>query len=219
MRILIAEDDPVSRKLLQTFLTKWGHDPVVTCRGAEAWEALQRPDAPEMAIVDWMMPEMEGPEIIRRQRAAEGDRQTPTYFILLTALDSKDDVVSGFDAGADDYVTKPFNKEELKARVQVGVRMVELRHKLADRVRELELALSANKTLRGLLPICAYCKKIRDDKNYWTEVESYIQEASDASFSHGVCPGCYDAKVKPQLDVIRKAHAGKAHAGKSAPGA
>jgi CheY-like chemotaxis protein len=216
VRILIAEDDPVSRQLLQAFLTRWGHEPVVTSAGPEAWEVLQRPDAPRMAILDWMMPEMEGPEVVRRKRALEGDGAAPTCCILLTALDSPSDIVAGFEAGADDYVTKPFNKDELRARVRVGVRMLELREKLAERVAELEQALATVRTLRGLLPICAYCKKIRDDKNYWTEVESYLQQVSDAQFSHGVCPDCFERHLRPELDALRAATGADAPAGSAA---
>jgi CheY-like chemotaxis protein len=203
VRILIAEDDPVSRQLLQTFLAKWGHEPVVACHGPEAWEMIRQPDAPKMAILDWMMPEMEGPEIVRRKRVLEEGTATPTYFILLTALDSPADIVSGFEAGVDDYVTKPFHKDELKARVRVGVRMLDLRQKLAERVAELEQAMATVKTLSGLLPICSYCKKIRDDRNYWTELESYFEQVSDAQFSHGICPSCYDRHMRPALEEMR----------------
>jgi DNA-binding response OmpR family regulator len=203
LRILVAEDDPVSEQLLSAFLRKWEHEPVVCRTGPEAWEALQRPDAPRMAILDWMMPELEGPEIVRRLRGREADTPEPTYVILLTALDGAADVVAGFEAGADDYVTKPFNKDELRARVQVGVRMLDLRRHLAERVRELERALAQNRTLRGLLPICSYCKRIRDDRNYWTEVESYLAQVADAEFSHGVCPDCYDRHLRPAIDRMR----------------
>jgi DNA-binding response OmpR family regulator len=203
VRILIAEDDPVSQQLLAAFLRKWEHEPVPCSTGPEAWEALRRPDAPRMAILDWMMPDLEGPQIVRLLREREAATREPTYVILLTALDGPSDIVEGFDAGADDYVTKPFHKDELRARVRVGARMLELRHRLAERVRELERALAQNRALRGLLPICSYCKKIRDDRNYWTEVESYLSQVSDAEFSHGVCPGCYDRHLRPEMDGIR----------------
>jgi len=203
LRILVAEDDPVSEQLLTTFLRRWDHEPVVCRTGPEAWEALQRPDAPRMAILDWMMPELEGPEVARRLREREAGASEPAYLILLTALDSPADIVAGFEAGADDYVTKPFNKDELRARVRVGARVLDLRHSLAERVRELERALAQNRTLRGLLPICSYCKKIRDDRNYWTEVESYLAQISEAEFSHGVCPDCYDRHLRPAIDELR----------------
>jgi sigma-B regulation protein RsbU (phosphoserine phosphatase) len=129
---------------------------------------------------------------------------TPPYLILLTAKGGREDLVTGLEAGANDYVTKPFNREELRARVQVGVRMVELQQSLADRVKALEEALARVKQLQGLLPICSYCKKIRDDQNYWQQVESYIAEHSQAQFSHSICPDCYEKLVKPELDQLRR---------------
>ncbi|MGH9448472.1 MAG: response regulator, partial [Terriglobia bacterium] len=98
--------------------------------------------------------------------------------------------------------TKPFDHRELRARVQVGVRMVELQRVLAARVAELEAALSCLNRLQGLLPICAYCKRIRNDRNYWQRVESYITEHSEAEFTHGVCPQCYEMVVKPEIDRL-----------------
>jgi CheY-like chemotaxis protein len=206
MRILVAEDDPVSRQLLERFLAKWGFVPVPTRDGPEAWEILRNDGAPGIAILDWMMPELEGPEIVRRVRALEAERNSanPTYFILLTARESAEDVIRGFESGADDYVTKPFHKDELKARVRVGVRMRLAQSALAERVHDLEVALNEVKTLQGLLPICSYCKRIRDDQDYWTDVESYLEKFSDAEFSHGVCPDCYDEHLKPSLEEMRR---------------
>ncbi len=165
--------------------------------GIEAWRLIQGEDVPELAILDWMMPGMDGLEICRKVR--EASRAQPTYLILLTARDSKDDIVEGLEGGADDYVRKPFDREELRARVGVGVRVVELQRSLAARVRELEEALGRVKQLQGLLPICSYCKKIRDDGNYWRQVESYITDHSEAQFSHGICPDCYEKFVKGEL--------------------
>ncbi len=197
MKALIAEDEAVSRHLLEVTLRKWGYDVVVASDGAEAWRLLQGDDAPELAILDWMMPGMDGPEVCRMVR--ELPQTLPTYIILLTARQSKDDIVQGLEAGADDYIAKPFDREELRARVQGGVRVVELQRSLAARVRELEEALTRVKQLQGLLPMCSYCKKIRDDQNYWQQVESYISEHSEAQFSHSICPNCYEKIVKPQL--------------------
>ena len=196
MRILIAEDDAISRRLLQAALVKWGYEVIVTTNGDEAWRALQEPDAPSLAILDWLMPGQDGVELCRRARATP--RLNTLYLILLTSRGGKDDIVSGLEAGADDHVTKPFDHDELRARVQVGRRMVELQQALADRVRELEAALSRVQQLQGLLPICCYCKKIRDDRNYWHQVESYIVDHASVKFSHGVCPDC---SVKIKLDL------------------
>ena len=198
MKILIAEDDPVSRRLLQATLNKWGYQVTVTANGKEAWQALQTPEAPSLLILDWLMPEMDGVEICREARRSSAHKSA--YIILLSSRGSKEDIVKGLEAGADDYVTKPFDHGELRARVQVGSRVVQLQSALADRVRELEEALSSVKTLQGLLPICCYCKKIRDDGNYWHRVESYIAGHANVRFSHGICPVC-SAKLKADLNL------------------
>ena len=164
MRILIAEDDPVSRRMLEATLQKWGHPIVAVEDGAAAWRALEPANAPQLAILDWMMPGMDGVEVCRKIR--QSAKRLPTYAILLTAKGQKEDIVKGFDAGADDYVTKPFDREELRARINVGVRIVELQTQLGDRVKELETAIAREKLLVGLLPICCYCKKVRSDENY-----------------------------------------------------
>lgn len=200
--MLIAEDDPVSRRLLEATLAKWGYEVVMARDGAEAWRALQNEDAPPLAILDWMMPEMDGTEVCRkvRERAAA----SPAYLILLTAKGQREDVVSGLEAGANDYVTKPFDRAELRARLEVGVRVIALQRRLADRVQALEEALARVRQLQGLLPICSYCKKVRNDQNYWQQVETYVSEHSGARFSHSICPNCYEAIVRPELEELRR---------------
>lgn len=205
MRILMAEDDLVSQRVLQTMLTKWGFEPIVVNNGSDAWSWLQKTDAPQLAILDWMMPGMDGVDVCRAVRALE--RDCPSYLILLTAKGRKEDIVTGLEAGANDFLTKPFDREELHARIHVGVRVVELQTELAKRVRELEDAISNIKVLQGLLPICCYCKKIRDDQNYWQQVEEYVARYSEAQFSHGVCPDCYESVLKPQLAELKRAQA------------
>ena len=197
MKILIAEDDEVSRRLLAKSLTKWGHEVVITENGKEAWSILQREDAPRLVILDWMMPEMDGTEVCRRIRQRES--ATSTYVVLLTAKSRKADIVEGLAAGANDYITKPFDREELLARVQVGVTVIGLQQSLAERVTDLEEALAQVRALQGILPICSYCKQVRDDKNYWQSVEGYITAHSEAKFSHSICPPCYESVVKPLL--------------------
>src|SRR6059036_1510008 len=205
MKILIAEDDPVSRRVLEATLTRWGYEVTTTSNGSEAWEALAAAQAPRLAILDWMMPGLDGPEICRRARQHPSPR--PLHLILLTARGRKEDVITGLQAGANDYVTKPFDHEELRARVQVGVRIIELQTVLAERVADLEEALARVRQLRGLLPICSYCKKIRDDQNYWQQVEQYVSTHTDVQFSHGICPDCYSKVVEPQLDAAMRGQA------------
>ena len=201
MKILIAEDNQVSSRILQLTLAAGGHEVIATENGAEAWKILQRKDAPAMAILDWMMPDMDGLEVCRLVRR----QQTPTqiYIILLTAKVGKTDVVEGLDAGANDYIFKPFNRNELNARVRVGETVVKLQQNLALRVEELETALARVNLLQGILPICSYCKNIRDDRNNWQKMETYISNYSDAQFSHSICPDCYESVVKTQLEDLK----------------
>jgi len=197
MKILIAEDDVTSLAALAGVLKKDGHEVTTTVNGIEAWQVLQRSDAPALAILDWIMPELDGREVIRRVRALpETDR--PTYFIMLTAKDKKVDVIAGLDAGANDYLTKPFDPGELRARVEVGRRMVEMQAALVAKIEQLRQALEHIKTLHGILPICMHCKKIRNDQGYWNQVEAYISRHSDVTFSHGICPDCL-RRVYPEV--------------------
>lgn len=202
MEILIAEDDEVSRRILQVTLAAAGHTVVVTENGAEAWDILEKDDSPPLAILDWMMPGLDGLEVCRRVREKKTD--TPVYIIFLTAKANKTDIVQGLGAGANDYILKPFNREELRARVQVGETVVNLQHALAARVGELENALAQVKLLQGILPICSYCKNIRDDQNYWQQLDVYVTSHSEAQFSHSICPDCYDTVVRKQLDEVKK---------------
>jgi sigma-B regulation protein RsbU (phosphoserine phosphatase) len=201
VRVLIAEDDTVSRRLLEATLQKWGYDVITTTDGLQALDVLSQPDAPSLAILDWMMPGMEGAEVCLRARETAADRLL--YIILLTAKGRKEDIVEGLTAGADDYIVKPFDRSELKARMNAGERILRLQAELAARVKELELALANVKLLQGLLPICCYCKKIRNDQNYWQQVDSYIADHSEAQFTHGICPECRDKIVKPELERLK----------------
>jgi phosphoserine phosphatase RsbU/P len=197
LRILIADDDDVSRLVLETLLTRHGHEVVAVSDGTDAWEILQGADPPRMAILDWLMEEMDGVEVCRRLR--ERPELHHVHVILLTAKAEPGHVLAGLEAGANDYVVKPFDPDELLARVYVGMQVVGLQVQLAARVRELEDALSQVKQLRGFLPICPSCKNVRDDQNYWHQVERYIQSHSEAEFTHGICPECWEKVVKPQL--------------------
>ena len=190
MRILIAEDDITSRALLKYMLTKWGYEVFVTKDGNEAWEALHAEDAPRFAILDWMMPGLDGVEVCRKVRQL--DVSNPTYIILLTSRTSKKDIIAGLEAGADDYIGKPYETDELRVRVKVGERVAALQSALAEQVHSLQEALAHVKTLQGILPICMHCHKIRNDQQSWERLEKYITEHSEAQFTHGLCPECLE---------------------------
>ena len=196
MRALIADDDRINTTILSRALAGWKFDVTVAHDGESAWDAT-RAHAPHVAIVDWMMPALDGPDLCRRIR--QDPSTAHMYLILLTSRDSRADVVAGLDSGADDYLVKPFDPEELRARLHVGVRVLALQERLADRVTELEAAVSTVKRLHGMIPICAYCKRIRSDSDDWEQLESYISEHTDAQFSHGICPPCL-AKAWPEVE-------------------
>jgi DNA-binding response OmpR family regulator len=186
MRILVAEDDADTRDLLSLMLQKAGHE--VTCcdDGSRAWETLRREHFP-LLISDCMMPAMDGYELCRRVRSAQ---RPYTYIVLLTAFGGRDNYMAGMDAGADDFLTKPCDFEELKARLRVAERILGLQ----EEVRRLS----------GMLPICSYCKKVREPSNEWVSVETYVSRRSDASFSHTVCPQCYTEHLSPELQRVRR---------------
>ncbi len=149
MHVLIAEDDRVTGEILARTLQRWNYTTTLVSDGAQAWERLRVATDPTLAVLDWMMPEMDGPDVCRRVR-----QELPLanmYLLLVTARESRGDMVAGLDAGADDYIIKPFDPEELRARVAVGTRVLGLQQKLAERVEELQTALSNVKQLRGLL--------------------------------------------------------------------
>jgi sigma-B regulation protein RsbU (phosphoserine phosphatase) len=187
MRALIADDDRIATALLSRALADWQFDVSVAHDGEAAWE-LTRTLAPQLAIIDWMMSTLDGPDLCRRIRHDES--HSHMHLILLSSRGSRADIIAGLSAGADDYLVKPFDPAELRARLHVGVRVLTLQERLADRVAELEAAVSAVKRLHGLLPICSYCKRVRNDGNDWEQLESYISEHTDAQFSHGICPPC-----------------------------
>lgn len=198
MRVLIAEDDEASRLVLTANLKQWGYEVQVATNGQEALDQLEQPDPPMLVILDWMMPVLDGVEVCRRVRANPALKSA--YLILLTAKSTEENIVQGLEAGANDYVAKPFKRRELQARLRVGLRVIQLQDELVRHVAQLQAALEQVKELQGLLPICSYCKRVRDDHNYWEQIDTYVAEHSKAEFSHGICPDCYEKIVKPELD-------------------
>ncbi|NNM05237.1 MAG: response regulator [Gemmatimonadetes bacterium] len=184
MKILIAEDEGVSRVVLATKLREMGHEVRETMDGTEAWSVFQE-ERPRIVITDWMMPGFDGGELSERVRG-EVDRPY-TYIIVLTSLSGKGSYLEAMDAGADDFLTKPVDMDELTARLRVAERVLAL---------ETEVQLMSR-----LLPICMYCKKIRDrdasweEQSSWQNLEEYVARNDDIQLSHGVCKDCFDKNV------------------------
>src|SRR5262249_3760217 len=171
MKVMIAEDNLATRLALTEMVAAWGFEVHSACDGLDAWQQLQPAQSPRLLIVDWMMPRLDGLELCRRvRRSVPG----PAYIILLTARDDPKDIIVGLEEGADEYLTKPVSDDELRARINAGRRILQLQQTLADRIRELEQAAARVHQLQQLLPICCYCKKIRDDKDYWRQLEEYF---------------------------------------------
>ena len=201
MRILIVDDDPVARRILEEAMAGLGHTVLSAIDGAAAWTLLQQ-EPVDILMTDWVMPEMDGLELCRRVRARE---DAPfTYVMLVSTRSTTEDVVAGIMAGANDFLTKPYERAELRARLHAAQRVVELERSLADRVRDLEQALHEVATLRRLLPICMYCKSIRNDEQAWDDIEEYLREHANADCTHSICPPCYDERVQPMLDEMHR---------------
>ncbi len=189
-KILIVDDEKVNIDVLVNLL-KPDYRMVAAKSGEQAFKRLEKPPLPDLILLDVMMPGMDGFEFCRELQHKEKMKTIPVIF--LTARTAPEDIVTGFKTGAVDYLTKPFKAEELFARVNTHIR-------LRKTINQLERALREIKTLRGLLPICASCKKIRDDKGYWTQIEEYIMTHSEAEFTHGICPDCM-RKLYPNYDL------------------
>lgn len=185
MKILLVDDDPAMLGVMAELLEDLGHEPVCAPNGMRALEALDK-EPLRVVITDWMMPAMDGLELVRRIRAS--GRQRYVYVIMLTALTGPEKYLEGMRAGADDFVSKPISVEELEVRLRVAERIIALQ----ENVRLLE----------GILSICMYCKKVRASETAWTSIEHYVEQRSDASFSHDVCPTCYETRVVPELRSI-----------------
>ena len=178
--ILIAEDDPVSARILEAALLKFGYQPVIARHGLEAWERFNE-EPVRLIVSDWMMPRLDGLAFCEKVRTRP---QTPyTYFILLTANQtSAENHELASAAGVDDFLTKPLDREAIRTRLRVAERIL----KYTAEIRQLQ----------EMIPICTYCHKVRDTHDYWDKVESYIQKETGSRFSHGACPECYDKEME-----------------------
>lgn len=187
VKILTLEDDPVARRVLREALVRLGHEVQEAADGDQALAMLETERA-RVIVSDWVMPGMDGLEFCRRVRARAIEEYV--YFILLTGRTATvENQREAADAGVDDFLSKPLDLNELWMRLRVAERIL----KYATQVQQLE----------AFLPICSYCKKVRDDQNYWTQIESYINERTGTDFSHSVCPECHSRVVVPELERLR----------------
>ena len=196
-RVLVTEDDEKARTALVFLLQRHGYEVSVAKDGQAAFEILMAPNPPQVALLDWEMPRLDGLHVCRAARTIPGNRYT--YIIMLTARDQATDVLDAFAAGVDDFLSKPVDSSQLLARMRCGQRVLDLEERCSQRISDLEKALDEVRELKRLLPICMYCKKIRDDGDYWQEIESYIREHTGTDFSHGICPACMESKVTRDL--------------------
>jgi DNA-binding response OmpR family regulator len=186
LKVLVAEDDSTTRSVLATQIKKLGFLVTSAEDGEEAWARFGK-DLPDIVLTDWRMPKTDGLELCRRVRSA--DREAYAYVIILTAVDRTTGYMDGMKAGADDFVTKPCDLAELEVRLAVARRILALQQEV--------------RALQRLLPICPACKNIRNDRDQWQPVESYISKVTDAQFSHGVCPDCFKNILEPQIMEVR----------------
>jgi len=192
--ILVVDDTKENVRILVEALGDAGYKVRPALSGKLALKAAQR-EKPDLILLDIIMPEMDGYQVCEALKADKDLKDVPVIFI--SALGDVADKVKGLSGGGVDYISKPFQTEEVLARVNTHLTLRNLRKELEDKNirlqetnRELQGALDEIKTLRGILPICANCKKIRDDQGYWNQIEAYISDHSEAEFSHGICPEC-----------------------------
>jgi CheY-like chemotaxis protein len=188
--ILIVDDNPTNLGVLFDYLKELGYRVLVHTNGESAITAI-RHMPPDIVLLDVMMPGMDGFETCRRLKADNATKDIPVIF--MTALTDTVDEVNGLEAGAVDYITKPIKVEIVSARIHTHLAFRSTQKQLEEKNLQLQQALKNVKILSGLLPICANCKKIRDDEGFWQQVEIYIRDHTDAKFSHGICPDCMES--------------------------
>jgi len=200
MKVLAVDDDRMTLRTLERLLDKFGFEPLLATNGNEAIRLFLE-EQPRVLITDWVMPELEGPTVVKTIRALADTNYT--YIIMLTSRQEKEDMLSGLLSGVDEFLVKPVDPDQLRARMRIAKRIINLQENLATRIRELELERQHVRILQGFLPICSYCKKIRDDENLWSQIEEYIAEHQEnIQFSHSICPDCFETKVKPMQEAF-----------------
>jgi sigma-B regulation protein RsbU (phosphoserine phosphatase) len=188
MKVLLADDDDASRRLLTSQVVELGFEAIQAADGEEAWEAFLV-HRPEIVLTDWSMPRLDGLGLCRRVR--ELGEGAYVYIIVVTAMDQRVGFLEAMGAGADDFLGKPCDLMELNVRIRVACRILDLQNHVSH--------------LEGLLPICPSCRRIQDERSDWQQVESFVSRRSEAQFSHGICPECYESVMKPQVEELRRA--------------
>jgi phosphoserine phosphatase RsbU/P len=182
MKILLVEDDEVAREAFQAILKAQGHEVVTAGNGREAWDRWLLTRF-RVLVLDWLMPDMDGLELCRKIRARPPEAYT--YIILVTVRSGRGNFLEAMRAGVDDFISKPVDPEELVARLVAAERILGVRNELFQ--------------LEGLLAICSYCRRLRDDAGNWISLERYIEVASGTLLSHSICADCYSEHVEPEL--------------------
>ena len=185
--VMLVDDMPANMGILFNALEQAWYKVLVVNSGEAALESASK-TKPDIILLDVIMPGLDGFETCKRLKSAPETRDIPVIF--MTILDETEDEVHGLELGAVDYITKPIQVERVLSRIQSHLTIRRLARSLEEKNRQLQEALDNIKTLRGLLPICSICKKIRDDEGYWRKLEDYIGNHTYAEFSHSVCPTC-----------------------------
>jgi len=185
--LLLVDDNPMNIKTLATTLEKQDYELLIATSGERGIKIAEK-TTPDLILLDINMPGLNGFEVCIKLKEIEATKDIPVIF--LTALAEVESKIQAFEVGGVDYITKPFQQEEVLARVETHLKINRLTKTLTHKNDELQEALDKVKTLSGLIPICANCKKIRDDDGFWHQLEAYIHEHSDADFTHGICPEC-----------------------------
>lgn len=191
MRVLLVEDEPIARQRAQGLLSRLGHEVALAEDGLEGWRAWSA-GRHDVVLTDWALPGIDGLELCRRIRAER--RPGFTCVLVQTVRGGRPNYLAAMEAGADDFLEKPLESDTLRARLRVAERILGLYAELDQ--------------LRGLIPICSYCKKVRSDGDYWQQVEAYVAARSHALFSHTVCPACYDGILAPEMEAWKRKASG-----------
>ena len=197
VRVLVAEDNERARTALVFLLERHGYEAVVANDGQAALRILLAANSPQIALLDWEMPLLDGLHVCSAVRSIP--HRPYVYIVMVTARDSAADMLAAFSAGVDDFLSKPVDIAQLLARMRCGERVLALEERCAQRIVDLEKAHAEVSQLKLLLPICMYCKKVREDGDYWQEIETYLREQTGTKFSHGICPSCLESVLTGEM--------------------